>query len=657
MTIATELLVNLKLVSSDFTKGIDDAGKKVGSFSNTLSTGFSGLGNLAGRVLAGGFMVATAGAVALGSELYKDVQAAIDAERVQAQLNAVLESTGGIAGITADEVNKYADARAKATGIDDEAIVSAESLLLTFTKIGKDVMPQVMDMNLDMATSLNGGLIPSEEQLRQNSIMLGKAMQDPISGMTALSRVGALNRDDFERLNKEWESGTIPLEQQQAELLAALSVEFKGSAEAAGKTFAGQLAILGIEVGNVRESIGTALLPTLVSMTTKIATFVSSDKFQAWLKKTISFVERAAQTFGYFISAIADGGLSAIFEKDNLGDSPLNTLLQLFGMTEESANKWAGYLQTAFNWVRDTMAWLTNAFENDKGLWVAVFAVLTAAVVAFVYPIIAAALPVIAVIALIGAAAYLLYTAWTQNWGGIQEKTAAVWAWLQPILMAVWTWLSVNVPMAIQAMVQWWSALWANIQAVWAGISAVVSAGINFIIAIFNAAKAGDWYQVGELMRKAWDTAMKLIVNAIKAGWSLIKSALTTVIKNAVNLITNTNWAAAGMNIMKALANGVASGAGVLYNAVVAAVKNALAAITGIIGGFIGDDDKGGGGAQKRGFSMAGGGAFQGFSGTTYPNIPATANANTGVVNIFGGNWTVERGGSFSNSVLGELKG
>jgi hypothetical protein len=31
---------------------------------------------------------------------------------------------------------------------------------------------------------------------------------------------------------------------------------------------------------------------------------------------------------------------------------------------------------------------------------------------------------------LIAGIAYVIYRAWTENWGGIQEKTAAVWAWL-----------------------------------------------------------------------------------------------------------------------------------------------------------------------------------------------------------------------------------
>lgn len=63
-------------------------------------------------------------------------------------------------------------------------------MLLTFTNIGKDVFPDATSTMLDMATAMNGGLTPSAEQLKGTSIQLGKALNDPISGISALSKVG-----------------------------------------------------------------------------------------------------------------------------------------------------------------------------------------------------------------------------------------------------------------------------------------------------------------------------------------------------------------------------------------------------------------------------------------------------------------------------------
>lgn len=62
----------------------------------------------------------------------------------------------------------------------------------------------------------------------------------------------------------------------------------------------------------------------------------------------------------------------------------------------------------------------------------------------------------ILVLGLVGLAAYLLYEAWTNNWGGIQEKTAAVWAWLEPKLIGIREWFETNIPLALQALKDFW---------------------------------------------------------------------------------------------------------------------------------------------------------------------------------------------------------
>lgn len=62
-------------------------------------------------------------------------------------------------------------------------------MLLTFTNIGKDTFPKATETLLDMATAMNGGMAPSAEALSAQAIQLGKALNDPIKGISALSRV------------------------------------------------------------------------------------------------------------------------------------------------------------------------------------------------------------------------------------------------------------------------------------------------------------------------------------------------------------------------------------------------------------------------------------------------------------------------------------
>ena len=108
-----------------------------------------------------------------------------------AQTNAVLKSTGGVAGVTAQQVDELANSLLRKTGIDDEAIQSAENMLLTFTNVRNvvgdqgNIFDQATTAALDMSTAMG-------TDLQSAALRVGKALQDPIRGSTALRRVGVL---------------------------------------------------------------------------------------------------------------------------------------------------------------------------------------------------------------------------------------------------------------------------------------------------------------------------------------------------------------------------------------------------------------------------------------------------------------------------------
>lgn len=213
--------------------------------SKTLKGFGDGVGGLSEQLKVG-MLAAGAAVVAFG---VASVKAFSESEDLIAQTNAVLKSTGQVAGVTADQVNKLSKSWEAHTKYSDEAVRGAENIMLTFTKIGKDTFPRALQAILDLSTSMH-------QDLQTSAVQVGKALQDPIHGMLSLSKVGALNRDDFERLGKEWKEHTIPLAQEQAELLQALEKEFKGSAAAAGGTFSGQLEIAKNKFNDIQEVIG-----------------------------------------------------------------------------------------------------------------------------------------------------------------------------------------------------------------------------------------------------------------------------------------------------------------------------------------------------------------------------------------------------------------
>src|SRR4051794_6249965 len=77
----------------------------------------------------------TIGFAGLGIAVKESIDAFRESQKVQNQTLSVLKSTHHQAGLTSKAISDLATAVSKKAGIDDEAIQSAENLLLTFTNI------------------------------------------------------------------------------------------------------------------------------------------------------------------------------------------------------------------------------------------------------------------------------------------------------------------------------------------------------------------------------------------------------------------------------------------------------------------------------------------------------------------------------------------
>jgi hypothetical protein len=180
------------------------------------------------------------------------INAAKESKAAGSQLDAVLKSTGGAAGVTADELKNMASAMEKVSLFEDEAIIRGQSLLLTFTNIGKDVFPQATQTILDMSQALG-------QDMKSSAIQVGKALNDPVQGLTALSRAGVSFTEDQKELIEELMNGG-KVAQAQAVILAELEKEFGGSAKAASDA-AGATEKHRDRMNELNEVIGEKLLP------------------------------------------------------------------------------------------------------------------------------------------------------------------------------------------------------------------------------------------------------------------------------------------------------------------------------------------------------------------------------------------------------------
>jgi hypothetical protein len=221
-----ELNAYLRLDDKDFEKGIDKAGKTWGGFSTALKAGIVGAAAVAGTALAG-----------FAAIVHTGIGEIMDASAGTAQLEAGIKSTGGAAGVSVKHMQDLAGAIQAYSGQTDDSIVQTEQLLLTFTKIqnvGADkIFDQATIAAADMAAKLGGDASAS-------AIQLGKALNDPVKGVTALQRVGvSFTEAQKEQIKTMVEAGDVMGAQKI--ILAELAVEFGGAAAAAGGSLPGIL--------------------------------------------------------------------------------------------------------------------------------------------------------------------------------------------------------------------------------------------------------------------------------------------------------------------------------------------------------------------------------------------------------------------------------
>lgn len=184
-----------------------------------------------------------------------------ESQKVMAQTAAVLKSTGGVAKVTAKDVEGLASSLSRMSGIDDEAIQANENLLLTFKNVrnevgkGNAIFDRATKASLDLSTAGFGSLDSAAK-------MLGKALNDPIKGMTAMGRAGVTFSEDQKKAIKALVESGKTLEAQKL-ILQEVESQVGGSAKAYGETLPGQLAKARNAFDEMAGRVAARFLPAL----------------------------------------------------------------------------------------------------------------------------------------------------------------------------------------------------------------------------------------------------------------------------------------------------------------------------------------------------------------------------------------------------------
>ncbi|MFA5445798.1 MAG: phage tail length tape measure family protein [Bacteroidales bacterium] len=222
----------------------------MGKAKRAVQTNATGMQKAMAKV-GGAFSGATSGlkafvsALAIGATIRAVIQATNAQQAAVTQLNQTLKSTGRLTPELSQQLQDYAASLQKVTTYGDEAIIPMQALLLTFGRIGGDEFNRAQKAVLDMATML-------KMDLKSAATMVGKALNDPVKGMTAMSKAGVSFTDSQKAIVKEMmEVGDVAGAQRI--ILKELETEYGGSAEAARHTLGGALQSLKNAFGDLME--------------------------------------------------------------------------------------------------------------------------------------------------------------------------------------------------------------------------------------------------------------------------------------------------------------------------------------------------------------------------------------------------------------------
>lgn len=244
------------------------------------------------------------------------VRATAQQEQAVIQLNAVLKSTEGIAGKTSEELQNLASSLQAVTTFGDEAIIGAQSLLLSFKEIRGVNFDRTLESILDLSIAMG-------QDLKTSTIQLGKALNDPVRGLGALSRVGIQFNDDQRDLIKSL-TETNRVAEAQVIILKEVESQYKDSAREARKGLGGALQALKNAFADLLEADSGGITPLVKSVNELSDTFTDPE------------FKRSIQDIVNDILRLGGAGLTVMTNFGGIVNFVKDEVLALYGVVDDN---------------------------------------------------------------------------------------------------------------------------------------------------------------------------------------------------------------------------------------------------------------------------------------------------------------------------------
>lgn len=455
---------------------VDRAQRKLSALKKTQD----GLNNFGNAALLGGGIATAYFATTL--------KAAEESEQAGNRLKQVFKSMGEANDNAANAALDYAGKLQMQIGVEDELIAATQAKIATFKTVSNEAarMAGIFDRATAAAFDMQA---TGFGDAAQNAVQLGKALEDPIKGITSLRKSGITFTDaERQKIQVLVESGK-KLKAQQL-ILAAIEKQVGGVAKATA-TGSSKAKVAWSEVS---ESIGKILLPKVNALA---GTLVNSviPKVQAFIEQNPKLVKWLAA------GSVALVGLGAAAK------------VIAFGM---------GGLTSTINVAGNAIKFLGNTIGTMARFLMAN--------------------PILLVIAAIAAAAYLIY----KNWDKIKAWFFNLWDKVKIIFSKAMQWIKnlfLNYTPAGLVIKHWdkikafFLGLWDKVKNIFANFWQNIK---NFLL---------DYTPQG-LIYKHWDEIVTYFTNiwqrvkdVFKNAWASIKSGIKSFFGGGSDVDTALNKA------------------------------------------------------------------------------------------------------------------
>ncbi len=276
----SDLVVSLKIDLSQFKGGVDEVKAKLAGVagSHDINMKLDDKPALTGIANIGMALTGLVSAVNILKGIWNStvsdwINSAQESDKAMKLVQGGIEATGGSAKLSKEDIAGMAKELHNLTNFeDDEILTKVSSPLLTFRNVAGDTFKEAQSLILDMSTVLG-------QDLQSSAIQVGKALNDPIQGVTALRRVGVQLSEQQEKQVKDF-MAVNDIASAQRIILNELTNQFGGQAQ----NVVDPLIQMQKEIGEVGEQIGSVLLPMFRSLAEYIA-----DSVLPAISKVIDF--------------------------------------------------------------------------------------------------------------------------------------------------------------------------------------------------------------------------------------------------------------------------------------------------------------------------------------------------------------------------------